>query len=147
MNVKPIQITLPVLGFEGDILISNNLDMGFGLRLRLPELLSCSTEKLYQLHDTFQRVINLLPENTLLHKQDFFFVEEFCPDCDTSLKNDLSLSKNYLEHFQGRNFLKHECYLYISRLNVGLLKKLSGLLADLFKKSETGRGTVAGKDS
>ena len=100
--------------------------MGFGLRLRLPELLSCSTEKLYQLHDTFQRVINLLPENTLLHKQDFFFVEEFCPDCDTSLKNDLSLSKNYLEHFQGRNFLRHECYLYVSRLNVGLLKNYLG---------------------
>ncbi|WP_319232022.1 TraG family conjugative transposon ATPase [Draconibacterium orientale] len=126
MRVKPIQISLPVLGFDGDILISNNLDMGFGLRLFLPELLSCSTEKLYLLHDTFQRAINILPENSLLHKQDFFFTEEFCTDRNTSLKFERSLSGNYLEHFQVRNYLKHECYLYVSLLNTGLLKNYLG---------------------
>ena len=126
MKVKPIRISLPVLGFEGDILISNNLDMGFGLRLFLPELLSSSTEKLYMLHDTFQRVVNILPENTLLHKQDFFFVEDFIFDHDNARKYNHSLSKNYLEHFQGRNYLKHECYLYVSLLNTGLLKNYLG---------------------
>nr|WP_319267055.1 TraG family conjugative transposon ATPase [uncultured Draconibacterium sp.] len=126
MRVKPIQISLPVLGFDGDILISNNLDMGFGLRLFLPELLSCSTEKLYLLHDTFQRAINILPENSLLHKQDFFFTEEFCTDRNTTLKQVRSLSGNYLDHFQGRNYLKHECYLYVSLLNTGLLKNYLG---------------------
>ena len=75
MKVKPIEKSLPILGFKGDIVVSNNLDMGFGLKLELPELLSCSTEQLYMLHDTFQRAVNLLPENTLLHKQDFFFVK------------------------------------------------------------------------
>ncbi|WP_319503281.1 TraG family conjugative transposon ATPase [uncultured Draconibacterium sp.] len=122
MKVKPIQISLPVLGFDGDILISNNLDMGFGLRLFLPELLSCSTEKLYMLHDTFQRVVNILPENTLLHKQDFFFPEDFSSNHETALKNKSTLTENYLKHFQGRNYLKHECYLYVSLLNTGLLK-------------------------
>ena len=75
--VKPIEKSLPILGFNGDILVSNNLDMSFGLKLHLPELLSCSTEQFYMLHDTFQRTVNLLPENCLLHKQDFFFVEHF----------------------------------------------------------------------
>jgi len=126
MKVKPIHISLPVLGFEGDILISNNLDMGFGLRLFLPELLSCSTEKLYMLHDTFQRVVNILPENTLLHKQDFFFVEDFSIDHYNVQKSGHSLSKDYLEHFKGRSYLKHECYLYVSLLNVGLLKNYLG---------------------
>nr|WP_319481276.1 TraG family conjugative transposon ATPase [uncultured Draconibacterium sp.] len=126
MRVKPIQISLPVLGFDGDILISNNLDMGFGLRLFLPELLSCSTEKLYMLHDTFQRVVNILPENTLLHKQDFFFPEDFSANRDTALKNQQSLTGNYLDHFQGRSYLKHECYLYVSLLNTGLLKNYLG---------------------
>lgn len=37
-------------------------------------------------------------------------------------KNSSSLNKNYLEHFQGRPFLNHECYIYVSLLNVGLLK-------------------------
>jgi hypothetical protein len=70
MNVKQIGHALPVLGFNGDLLVSNNLDMGFGLKLQLPELLSCSRKQLYMLHDTFQRAVNLLPVNTLMHKQD-----------------------------------------------------------------------------
>jgi conjugation system TraG family ATPase len=123
MKVKPIEKSLPILGFNGNVVVSNNLDMGFGLRLELPELLSCSSENLYMLHDTFQRVINLLPENSLLHKQDFFFVEHFDSIEETGKsKNTLSLNRNYMQHFDGRAFLKHECYIYVSLLNVGLLK-------------------------
>ena len=123
INVKPIEKSLPILGFNGDIIISNNIDMGFGLRLFLPELLSCSSEHLYMLHDTFQRAVNLLPENTLLHKQDFFFVEHFNPDKKgKGMKKKNSLDRNYLGHFEKRPYLKHECYVYVSLLNVGLLK-------------------------
>ena len=121
--VKPIEKSLPILDFNGDIMVSNNLDMSFGLKLYLPELLSCSAEHLYMLHDTFQRVVNLLPENCLLHKQDFFFVEHF--DFKKNKKDksqSKSLNQNYLRHFEGRPYLKHECYLYVSLLNVGLLK-------------------------
>ncbi len=127
MKVKPIEKSLPILGFNGDTVISNNLDMGFGLKLKLPELLSNSTEQLYMLHDTFQRAVNLLPENTLLHKQDFFFVEHFDATRESSermYRN--SLNRYYMKHFQNRPFLKHECYLYISLLNVGLLKNYLG---------------------
>jgi conjugation system TraG family ATPase len=123
MKARPIGTSLPILGFNGDILVSSNLDMGFGLRLSLPELLSCSMEKLYLLHDTFQRAVNLLPENCLLHKQDFFFVEHFDSG---KKKQQKSLNQDYLAHFHGRRFLKHECYLYVSLLNVGLLKNYLG---------------------
>ncbi|MCW0481372.1 TraG family conjugative transposon ATPase [Gaoshiqia sediminis] len=130
MNVKPIEQALPVLGFNGDLLVSNNLDMGFGLKLRLPELLSLSREQLYMLHDTFQRAVNLLPVNTLLHKQDFFFVEHFSEKAGkdggtvNGKQNEEApgLTACYLDHFKGRPFLKHESYLYASLLNTGLLK-------------------------
>ena len=135
MKVKPIQVSLPVLGFKGDNLISNNLDIGFGLQLQLPELLSCSTEKLYMLHDTFQRVINLLPENTLVHKQDFFFVEEFSARSDSTKEKNASLNSDYLNHFQGRNYLRHECYLYVSLLHVGMMKDYLGSSLIFSKKA------------
>jgi conjugation system TraG family ATPase len=121
MKAKPIEKCLPVLGFHGDILVSDNLDLSFGLKLKLPELLSCSSERLYLLHDTFGRVVNLLPENTLLHKQDFFFAGAF-----SETTNRASLDKSYLKLFTGRPYLEHECYLYISLLNVGLLKNYLG---------------------
>ncbi len=136
MKAKPIKTCLPVLGFHGDILVSDNLDLSFGLKLRLPELLSCSGEKLYLLHDTFGRAVNLLPENTLLHKQDFFLSKRF----SEKIKRN-SLDKSYLKLFRGRPYLEHECYLYISLLNVGLLKNyLSSAL--LFSKKQKMQETL-----
>jgi conjugation system TraG family ATPase len=119
MQVKSIEQTLSVLGFQGDFLVSNNLDLSFGLKLELPESLSCSQEQFYGLHDCFKRIVNLLPQNTLLHKQDFFFVDHYTGN--TSKQNS-GLNASYKEHFKGRAFLKHKCYLYISLLNKGLLK-------------------------
>ncbi|WP_320167815.1 TraG family conjugative transposon ATPase [Mangrovibacterium marinum] len=125
MKIKNLEHILPLLGFNGDVLVSNNLDLTIGFRLRLPEVLSCSREKLYGLHDTFQRMINLLPPGTLLHKQDLFQLREFTPEEDSSQGKHqpaASLNMSYLHHFEGRESLSHECFLYISLLNRGLLK-------------------------
>lgn len=131
MKVNSIEKTLSVLGFQGDFLISNNLDLSFGLKLELPELLSCSEGRLSELHECFQRLINLLPENTLFHKQDFFFLSEF----DQAKEKATSvLDHSYEKHFRGRKYLKQKSYLYISLLNKGLLKNyLSSAL--LFSKN------------
>jgi len=112
------------MGFNGDIQVSNNLDLTIGFRLRLPEVLSCSTEQLYMLHDTFQRMINLLPAGSFIHKQDFFLIKEFHP---TESESEIagvkeSLNGSYIQHFDGRHYLKHDCCFYISLLNKGLLK-------------------------
>ena len=131
MKIKNLESILPVLGFNGNVQVSNNLDLTIGFRLWLPEVLSCSTEQLYQLHDTFQRMINLLPAGSFIHKQDFFLINEFHPQqpekqSGTSEKPQQhpteSLDSSYLQHFDGRRFLKHDCCFYISMLNKGLLK-------------------------
>lgn len=123
-NFKQIEKAFPVLGFHEDLLVSNNLDMGFGLKLYLPELLSCSRERIYSLHDAFQRVVNLLPSGVLLHKQDFFLVDFFDvrKKVEASVPGYNSLNESYRKHFKGRAYLRHECYLYVSLLNTGLLK-------------------------
>ena len=59
MKIKTIEEVLPILGFNGNVLVSNNLNLTIGLKLHLPEVLSCSGEKIEQLHDTFRRVVNL----------------------------------------------------------------------------------------
>ncbi|MDQ2178573.1 TraG family conjugative transposon ATPase [Marinifilum sp. D714] len=119
MKVNSIEKTMSVLGFQGDFLISNNLDLSFGLKLELPELLSCSKERLLELHECFQRMINLLPENSLYHKQDFYFLSVYKGKED---QKDSLLNQSYRKHFRGRKYLKQSSYLYISLLNKGLLK-------------------------
>jgi conjugation system TraG family ATPase len=138
MKAKSIEKSLPVLGFNGDILVSNNLDMGFGLQLFLPELLSLSSEQIYMLHDVFRRAVNLLPENTLVHKQDFFLTHHFQEEEEPSKQpfRRKSLNKNFLEHFRGRPWLKHTCYLYVSLLNNGLLKNYLGSSLLFLKKQQ-----------
>ncbi len=122
MKIKNLESILPVMGFNGDVQVSNNLDLTIGFRLQLPEVLSCSTEQLYMLHDTFQRMINLLPAGSFIHKQDFFLINEFHPTKSESTGAKESLNESYLEHFDGRRHLKHNCCFYISLLNKGLLK-------------------------
>ena len=140
MKIKTIEEVLPVLGFNGNVLVSDNLDLTIGLKLHLPEVLSCSEEKIEQLHDTFQRAVNLLPAGSLLHKQDFFLADRFQGNMNsngsqktnghigtnnsqkTNNKQKESLTDSYLQHFEGRSYLRHECYLYISILNKGQLK-------------------------
>ncbi len=124
MKIRNLETVLPILGFNGDVQVSNNLDLTIGFRLQLPEVLSCSTEQLYMLHDTFHRMINLLPAGSFIHKQDFFLINEFHPmesESETTGSTD-SLNESYLEHFDGRRYLKHDCCFYISLLNKGLLK-------------------------
>lgn len=124
MKIKNLETVLPILGFNNDVQVSNNLDLTIGFKIQLPEVLSCSTDQLYMLHDTFQRMINLLPAGSFIHKQDFFLVNEFHPTESDSEANraKVSLNESYLGHFDGRHFLKHDCCFYISLLNKGLLK-------------------------
>ena len=114
MKIKNLESILPVLGFNGDVQVSNNLDLTIGFRLRLPEVLSCSNEQIYMLHDTFQRIVNLLPAGSFLHKQDFFLIEEFHARESETIAAKNSLNDSYLGHFDGRKFLKHHCCLYQS---------------------------------
>ena len=118
MKIKSITEALPVLGFDGDILLSKNLDMTIGLQIQLPELLACSEDDLGRLHDTFRRIIAMLPAGTLVHRQDYFIGQTFQNDKETPSY----LSHSYLEHFNGRNYLQNKAYLFISLLNTGLLK-------------------------
>jgi len=128
ISSRTIDKSLAFLGFQGDLMVSANLDIGFGLKAELPELLTNSMEGIYALHNTFQRLVNLLPENTLLHKQDYFVQELH----QSQWKDGASiLDQSYEKHFKGRRFLRHTCYIYVSLLNKGLLKSYlkSALLA------------------
>ena len=122
MKIKTIEEVLPILGFNGNVLVSDSLNLTIGLKLHLPEVLSCSGEKIEQLHDTFRRVVNLLPAGSLLHKQDFFLADKFRSNIKSNGNWSDSLTDSYMQHFEGRSYLRHECYLYISILNKGQLK-------------------------
>lgn len=127
MKIKSITDSIPVLGFEDHILVSQNMDMTVGIQLQLPELYTCSEDKLYALHDCFRRIIAMLPAGALLHRQDYFLEETFKSDQWMGDEQQASfLTQSYLKHFDDRSHLKHEAYLFISLLNTGLMKNFLG---------------------
>ncbi len=104
MKIKSIAETIPVLGFEEDVLISRNLDMTVGMRLQLPELFACGEDRLYAMHDTFRRILAMLPAGTLLHRQDYFLEKPFDGEEQLEATSATSfLTRSYLRHFKGRS--------------------------------------------
>jgi len=153
MKVKKITDCMPMLGFQDQLLISPNLDMTIGIRLHLPELFSCSREYILSIHDTFRRIVLMLPAGTLLHRQDVFIESGH----QAVMHQEHSFLTNcYLKHFKGRHYLKQESYLFISLLNEGLLKnwlgnsllwagKQKGKLTDQYDQLNETRFNIAGQ--
>lgn len=55
----------------------------------------------------------MLPNYSILHKQDIFITEKYEPD---SRKDDLSfLSRSFERHFNERHYLHHTCYLFLTK--------------------------------
>ena len=55
----------------------------------------------------------MLPNYSILHKQDIFITEKYEPD---SRKDDLSfLSRSFERHFNERPYLHHTCYLFLTK--------------------------------
>nr|WP_321411541.1 TraG family conjugative transposon ATPase [uncultured Carboxylicivirga sp.] len=123
MKVKPLSDCLPLLGFQENILVSTNMDLSAGIKLKLPELFSCSREQLLCMHDVFRRIVLMLPSGTLLHRQDVFIESAYTP---TKYDDQSYLTNCYLSHFEGRPHLNQESYLFVSLLNEGLLKNWLG---------------------
>ena len=57
--------------------------------------------------------MKVLPDFSIVHKQDFFIEEKYQPEID---KDELSfLSRSFERHFNERPFLNHFCYLFLTK--------------------------------
>lgn len=55
----------------------------------------------------------MLPDYSIIHKQDWFVQEQYQPDIQ---KDDLSfLSRSFERHFNERPYLEHTCYLFLTK--------------------------------
>lgn len=79
----------------------------------LPELFTVSSQEYEALHGVWLKAVKVLPDYTVVHKQDIFVQEQYRPDIG---KDDLSfLSRSFERHFNERPFLHHTCYLFITK--------------------------------
>jgi conjugation system TraG family ATPase len=129
---RELQDMLPVYKVEEDCILSKNGDISVAFELSLPEIFSLSKEDYEAIHQNWVKAIRLLPKHSVIHKQDWFCRTEYQPEKEN--RKDSFLNKKAKEHFKGRPYLQHRCYLMLTKKPQGR-KLSSSVVNNLLKHS------------
>ena len=109
MEQIDIRDNFPVMNGGDGIILSKREDICMGWEVLLPPAFRCNEEKYDSLIASLGGAIALLPDYTIIHKQDVFMRKRY-----SSERMSGFLEKAYEEHFDGREYLDHRCFLWLS---------------------------------
>lgn len=113
LKAVTVESKFPLLAVEHDCIISKDADITVAFRVELPELFTVTSPEYEAIHSAWVRAIKVLPDYSVIHKQDWFVRETYKPETD---KEDMSfLSRSFERHFNERPFLNHSCFLYLTK--------------------------------
>jgi len=113
MKAATLESKFPLLAVENGCIVSKEADVTVAFRVELPELFSVTGSEYEAIHSAWHKAVKVLPEYSIVHKQDFFIEEKYRPETD---RDDLSfLSRSFERHFNERPFLSHTCYLFLTK--------------------------------
>lgn len=113
MKAATIESKFPLLAVEHDCIISKDADITVAFRVDLPELFTVTSPEYEAIHSAWAKAIKVLPDYSVIHKQDCFVKETYKPETG---KEDMSfLSVSFERHFNERPFLNHSCFLYLTK--------------------------------
>ena len=113
MKAATLESKFPLLAVENGCIVSKEADVTVAFRVELPELFSVTGSEYEAIHSAWHKAVKVLPDYSIVHKQDFFIEEKYRAETD---RDDLSfLSRSYERHFNERPFLSHTCYLFLTK--------------------------------
>ncbi len=113
LKAATIESKFPLLSVEHDCIISKDADITVAFRVDLPELFTVTSDEYEAIHSAWLKAIKVLPDYSVIHKQDWFVKERYKPATD---KEDMSfLSRSFERHFNERPYLNHTCFLYLTK--------------------------------
>jgi len=113
MKAATLESKFPLMAVENGCIISKDADVTVAFRVELPELFTVTSGEYEAIHSAWAKAVKVLPNYTVVHKQDFFIKENYCPDTEA---DDLSfLSRSFERHFNERPFLNHSCFLFLTK--------------------------------
>jgi len=104
---------LPIYKVENNCILSMQGDITIAYRAELPEIFTLSDRDYETYHQTWIKAVRLLPQFTVLHKQDWFFQGAYRADFDRNGNSFLSRSSE--RFFNERECLNHECYIFLTK--------------------------------
>ena len=113
LKASTIESKFPLLAVEHGCIVSKDADITVAYRVELPELFTVTSAEYEAIHAAWCKAVKVLPEYCIVHKQDWFIRERYCPqtgDAEMSF-----LSRSYERHFAERPYLDHTCYLFLTK--------------------------------
>ena len=135
MKASTIESKVPLLAVEGGCIISKDADITAAFRVELPELFTVTGAEYEAMHAAWCKAVKVLPEYSVVLKQDWFIRERYRPEVTNEAEAGVSgsvrqegkrrgqicgeqasfLSRSYERHFNERPFLNHACFLYLTK--------------------------------
>ena len=113
MKAATLESRFPLMAVEHGCIISKDADITVVYRVELPEVFTLTRAEYEALHSTWAKAVRVLPNYSIVHKQDIFIEESYRPDI---CRDDLSfLSRSFERHFNERPYLNHTCYLFLTK--------------------------------
>lgn len=113
LKATTLESKFPLLSVENDVIVSKDADVTVAFRVELPELYTVTSTEYEAIHSAWVKAMKVLPDYSIVHKQDIFIRESYKPDTD---REDISfLSRSFERHFNERPFLNHTCYLFLTK--------------------------------
>lgn len=108
-KARSIDELFPLMGMKDGVLISKRGEITIGWELDLPRAYSIAESEYDEMITSMSSAIKLLPAWTMVHRQDIYSEEEY----QSSHKNGF-LADAYERRFNGRKYLSHRSYLYLT---------------------------------
>lgn len=112
LKATTLESKFPLLAVENDMIVSKDADLTAAFRVELPELYTVTATEYEAIHSAWVKAIKVLPDYTILHKQDWFIKEQYTPQIEGEMS---FLSRSFERHFNERPFLNHYCYLFLTK--------------------------------
>ncbi len=113
LKAATLESKFPLLSVEHDCIISKDADITVAYRVDLPELFTVTSAEYEAMHTSWLKAVKVLPNYSIVHKQDWFIQETYDPQIQ---KDDMSfLSRSFERHFNERPYLNHTCYLFLTK--------------------------------
>nr|WP_298793691.1 TraG family conjugative transposon ATPase [uncultured Allomuricauda sp.] len=101
----------PIIEIRDNLIFANNGNIIACYRGELPEIYSLSSTDFEDLHSIWFQALKSLPVGSVIHKQDVYLKKGFSSEY---LPYNTFLGKATHDHFKGREYIEHRCYLFLT---------------------------------
>ena len=113
LKAETLERRFPLLSVENGCIVSKDADLTVAFEVKLPELYTVTADEYEAMHSSWIKAVKVLPEHSVVCKQDWFVKETYRPKTDDGEQS--FLTRSYELHFNERPYLNHKCYLFLTK--------------------------------